>query len=331
MQRSRHAGFAVIDVETTGLSPRSDRVADIAVVQLDRDLTPAGEFTTLVRPGQDIAAARVHGITARDAAGAPGFGDIAPVLLDVLRGRVIVAHNAPFVLRFLAAEFTRAGVPLPELPALCTMRLASQYLPGSPARTLAGCCASAGITLDGPHSAVNDARAAAGLLACYARASRKIPAEWILALGSASRVAWPALPPTGARPATRESAARRRSEDNPFLARLVRELPRTGAGAAVESYLAALDAALEDRRVTAAAADGLRELAGSLGVDADTVTVAHKAYLGALAAAAQAGGAVSGAGYADLAGVARLLGFPASAVDSGLAAARTMRGGSSFL
>lgn len=331
MQRSRHAGFAVIDVETTGLSPRSDRVADIAVIQLDRDLTPAGEFTTLVRPGQDIAAARVHGITARDAAGAPKFGEIAPALLDLLHGRVIVAHNAPFVVRLLTAEFARTGVHLPELPALCTMRLASQYLPGSPARTLAACCASAGITLGGPHAAVSDARAVAGLLTCYARVSGKIPAEWILALGSASRLAWPALPPTGARLAIRECPARRRSEENPFLARLVRQLPRTGAGAAMESYLAALDAALEDRRVTAAAAGSLRELAGALGADADAVTVAHKAYLGALAAAAQAGGAVTGAGYADLAVVARLLGFPASAVDSGLAAARTVRGGSSFL
>lgn len=327
MQRSRHAGFAVLDVETTGLSPRADRVVEIAVVQLDRDLTPAGEFTTLVKPGRDIGATHIHGITARDVAGAPRFEEIAPALLDVLRGRVIVAHNAPFDLRFLAAEFTRMGLALPELPALCTMQLAPQYLPGLPARTLAACCGCAGIALDGAHAAVNDARAAAGLISCYARASRKIPADWILALGSASRLAWPSLPPTGARPVTRESAARRRTGEDAFLVRLVRELPRTGAGAGAESYLAALDTVLEDRRVTATEAESLRELAASLGIGADAVTVAHQMYLGALAVAAWADGIVTDAEYEDLAEVARLLGFPAAAVDAELEAARTVAPG----
>lgn len=313
MQRSRHAGFAAIDVKTTGLSPRADRVVEIAVVQLDRDLAPAGEFTSLA-----------GGVTGQDAAGAPRFADIAPAVLDVLRGRVIVAHNAPFGLRFLAAEYARAGQPLPELPWLCTMKLAPRYLPGTPGRSLAACCAAAGITLEDENSAAAGARAAARLITCYARASHKIPAEWILALGSASRLAWPALPPTGVQPAPRVASARRRAGDDSFTGRLVRELPRAGAGAGAEPYLAALDMVLEDRRVSETDPASLRDLAGALGISADTVTDAHRMYLSALVAAAAAGHVVTGAEHAELVAVARLLGFPARTVDAELRAARTM-------
>ncbi|HEY1705868.1 MAG TPA: exonuclease domain-containing protein [Trebonia sp.] len=79
-------GFAALDLETTGLSPRTDRVVEIAVIQLDHDLSPCGEFTTLVKPGRDIDATHIHGISARDVVDAPRFEQIAPMLLDVLRG-----------------------------------------------------------------------------------------------------------------------------------------------------------------------------------------------------------------------------------------------------
>ena len=133
-------GFAAIDMETTGLSPRVDRVVEIAVIQLDRELSPCGEFATLINPGRDIGATHVHRITARDVVGAPRFEHVAPMLLDVLRGRVVVAHNVQFDVRFLHAEFARMGIGLPELPVMCTMQLAPRYLRGLPARSLAACC-----------------------------------------------------------------------------------------------------------------------------------------------------------------------------------------------
>jgi DNA polymerase-3 subunit epsilon len=246
------------------------------------------------------------------------------MLLDVLRGRVVVAHNVQFDQRFLQAEFTRAGIPLPELPAMCTMQLAPQYLRGLPARSLAACCATAGISLDGAHAAAADARAVAQLLARYASLNRQVPADWLQALAAAARIAWPVLPLTDTQLVTREAAARARDEEVPFLARLVQELPRTGAGAGIESYLAVLDTVLEDRRVTATEEESLSELADALGISANAAAVAHQMYLGALAVAAWADGVVTDAEHADLTEVARLLGFPASAVDIELATARDL-------
>lgn len=317
-------GFAAIDLETTGLSPRTDKVVEIAVICLDEDLSPSSEFVTLVNPGRDIGATHIHGITARDVVSAPRFEQVAPMLLDVLRGRVVVAHNVQFDLRFLSAEFARAGVTLPELPVMCTMQLAPQYLRGLPARSLAACCDAARIQLDGAHSAAVDARAVAGLLSCYARTDPRLAAGWLEALAEAAHLAWPTLPPVTTQLMTREIVARGRALEVPFLTRLVQQLPRSGTGAEVESYLAVLDSVLEDRRVTGIEAESLRDLAISLGLGAGAVIAAHEIYLRELAVAAWADGVITDAEYADLGDVARLLGFDAGTVDYTLAETHAM-------
>jgi DNA polymerase-3 subunit epsilon len=181
-------GFAAIDMETTGLSPRIDRVVEIAVIQLDRDVLPCSEFATLIKPGRDLGATHIHRITASDVVSAPRFEQVAPMLLDLLRGRVIVAHNVQFDVRFLHAEFAWIGIELPELPAMCAMQLAPQYLRGLPARSLGACCLAAGIQLDGAHAATVDARAVAQLLACYFRTGHQLPREWAQALADAAGI-----------------------------------------------------------------------------------------------------------------------------------------------
>ena len=124
---------AVVDVETTGLSPRTDRVVEVGVVLLDD--RGEVEFETLLDPGRDVGPTAVHGIRASDVVEAPAFADVAPYLRSLLAGRVVVAHNALFDLRFLAPEFGRAGLPVELPPTLCTMRLAPLFL----ARALARC------------------------------------------------------------------------------------------------------------------------------------------------------------------------------------------------
>ena len=144
---SVNGGFAVVDVETTGLYPSTDRVVEIAVVQLNADAEITAEFCTLINPRRDVGPTRLHGITAADITSAPIFATAAATLWELLSGRVLVAHNALFDARFLDAEFTRCGTRLPPPPLMCTMQLASHYLRGLPARTLTACCDTAGIEL----------------------------------------------------------------------------------------------------------------------------------------------------------------------------------------
>lgn len=161
-------GFAVVDVETTGFAAGRDRIIEIAVVHLSPTGAITDEWCTLLNPHRDLGPQHIHGITTREVLPAPAFADIAGDLLARLSGRVLVAHNLSFDARFLHAELTQTGIPLPPgaTEGLCTMTLAPHYLP-TPRRNLAACCAAAGIPLTNAHSALHDARATAALLAHY--------------------------------------------------------------------------------------------------------------------------------------------------------------------
>src|SRR5260370_1316752 len=127
-QAPASSGFAVVDLETTGLYPRTDRVVEAAVVHLSADGQITGEFSTLINPGRDVGPTRIHGIRASDVLHAPAFADAAATLWQLLSGHVLVAHNVPFDARFLESEFNRCGARMPPPPVMCTMQLASYYL-----------------------------------------------------------------------------------------------------------------------------------------------------------------------------------------------------------
>ncbi|MGW4643645.1 3'-5' exonuclease [Sphaerisporangium sp. NPDC004334] len=200
-------GYAVLDLETTGLRPSRHRVVEIGVVHL----APSGRFTgqwcTLLDPGRDLGPRSVHGLTAADVRDAPAFGDIAGTLTGLLRGRVPVAHNLRFDLAFLRREFDRLGAALPRLDRIgvCTMAEAARLLAYAP-RSLAACCAAAGVRLERRHDALADARATAGLLQYYLDVTAPAP-PWHGRLAEAAVTCWPAVSGT-APPRARPGAAR---------------------------------------------------------------------------------------------------------------------------
>ncbi|MFC2623667.1 exonuclease domain-containing protein [Propionibacterium acidifaciens] len=190
-------GYAVLDLETTGFSPRrGDRIVEIGVVLLDGRGRGQGEWGTLVQPGRSVGATAVHRITEQDVAGAPTMEQIAGRLVEQLRGRLVVAHNASFDVPFLDAELRRAGVPLPGpmMPRACTMRLGRALLHPRPATfKLADCCRATGVGLHHAHSALGDARATAELFRVYMGITDGlgVPAPWERELGPAEDYPWP--------------------------------------------------------------------------------------------------------------------------------------------
>jgi len=121
--------FAVLDLETTGLSPDTDRITEIGVVKA-RGGDVLGEFSTLVHPGRSVppSITAVTGITDRMLTGQPSIATVLPALLEFLRGTVIVAHNAGFDTRFLAAALAREGQPPLRLPVVDTAAVARRVL-----------------------------------------------------------------------------------------------------------------------------------------------------------------------------------------------------------
>jgi len=128
-QPLRDVTFAVLDTETTGISPsRGARLCELAILFV-RDGKAIDEFQTLINPGVPIeyGAQSVHGITDEMVAGKPKFSEIAPSVSAMLRGKVLVCHNLSFDKSFMAAEFEKAGFEMPIIPELCTLKLARRH------------------------------------------------------------------------------------------------------------------------------------------------------------------------------------------------------------
>jgi DNA polymerase-3 subunit epsilon len=304
-------GFAVVDVETTGLFPTKDRIVELAIVHVDAAGSVTDQFCTLIDPKRDVGPVRIHGLTASSLVGAPTFAEAAPTVWRWLRGRVFVAHNAPFDLTFLDAELSRCGMHLPPPPVMCTMRLSSSYLAGLPARTLTACCEAAGVSLGIHHSALDDALAAAQLLGCYRSSHRQLPPSWEVELRRAVSVVWADHPAAAEfRPVGRADQAVRRARERPPLADLVHRLPQ-GSGGDTEHYLGVLDRVLEDRVVTSDELAELSHVAVAFGVTRVDAERAHRQYLAQVAAAVWEDSVVTKAERADLLEVARLLAIPA--------------------
>lgn len=157
--------FAVIDTETTGLSPYAgDRVCEVALLRIRGDGTVLDSYATLVDPGCPITNTSLHGIGDADVAGAPGFARVADDLLARISGAVLVAHNLDFDARMLDAEFIRADRRLPDLTGLCTLVTSRAQLDLPAYRLTEVVRVLTGAPPDGVHRALDDARSCAVVL-----------------------------------------------------------------------------------------------------------------------------------------------------------------------
>src|SRR5271157_6085580 len=118
------AGWAVIDVETSGFRPGNARVISLAVLALDSHGQVEQSVVSLLNPGVDPGPTHVHGLTAAMLEDQPQFAEIVGDVVEVLRGKTLVAHNVAFDYAFLTAEAEIAGAELPVDSAMCTVELA---------------------------------------------------------------------------------------------------------------------------------------------------------------------------------------------------------------
>jgi DNA polymerase III subunit epsilon len=150
-------GYAVVDVETTGLA-RDDRIISAAVYRLDERGEVEDHWYTLVNPERDPGPVWIHGLTSEVLEGAPLFTDITEEFSARLDGRVLVAHNAVFDWQMIAREYARAKTEAPVRQRLCTIALAKELdlpLPNHKLETLA---AHFGVVQRRAHHALDDAR-----------------------------------------------------------------------------------------------------------------------------------------------------------------------------
>lgn len=166
--------WALVDVETSGLTPRRDRVLSVAVVTIGPDGEQTGEFSTLLNPGCDPGPVDVHGLTPERLRGAPTFDQVAGRIGAMLQGRVLVAHNAQFDYDFLAHEFARARMWLPVSQRLCTLALNRQVDPPTNDMKLGTLAAHYGVPQVKAHDALDDTRVLAGILRASLREAARL-------------------------------------------------------------------------------------------------------------------------------------------------------------
>ncbi|KUH37174.1 MULTISPECIES: DEDDh family exonuclease [Streptomyces] len=150
-------GYAVVDVETTGLSAH-DRIVSAAVYRLDARGRVEDHWYTLVNPERDPGPVWIHGLTSDVLEGAPLFADVAAEFSERLDGRVLVAHNAYFDWTMIAREYARAERTAPVRQRLCTMALAKELALPLPNMKLESLAAHFGVEQRQAHHALDDAR-----------------------------------------------------------------------------------------------------------------------------------------------------------------------------
>ena len=123
------ADFAIVDLETSGLSASSSFIIEIAIIRMSPEGQITDSFQTLISPPDgNVGRPDIHLINPKDVIGAPTFEEVTGNILAALNDCIVVAHNAKFEEMFLAAEFSRAGVQVPKIPAIDTMWIAQMEL-----------------------------------------------------------------------------------------------------------------------------------------------------------------------------------------------------------
>ncbi|MGH3522898.1 MAG: exonuclease domain-containing protein, partial [Mycobacterium sp.] len=183
------AGWAVIDVETSGFRPGTARIISLAALALDADGRVEQSVVSLLNPGVDPGPTHVHGLTATMLEDQPQFVDIAGDVVELLRGRTLVAHNVAFDYAFLAAEAEIAGSELPIDTVMCTVELARRLELGVENLRLETLAAHWGVTQRRPHDAFDDAVVLTSVLAAELERARERDV-W-LPVRPVSRRRWP--------------------------------------------------------------------------------------------------------------------------------------------
>ena len=161
--------FAVVDVETSGLSLRRHHVLQIGLVVVDGNGRVLDRWSSLVAPRRRwwfrVGPVGIHGIRRQMVRDAPPGREVLTEFAARLGDAHFVAHNAAFDAEVLRKASKTHGVVVPIADPLCTLTLSRRLDPDRQlSHRLGDLCARYGIELVRPHDALADADATAAVL-----------------------------------------------------------------------------------------------------------------------------------------------------------------------
>ena len=157
--------FVVVDVETTGFSPPSDRVIEIGMVRVAGGRI-IDSYETLINPRRPVprGITGLTGIEGEMLRDCPTFTQVCEEVVCFLGDAVFVAHNAPFDWRFMQSEISLASGKEMLNRRLCTRSLAARLLPELKRRSLDQLAYFFNLSFPARHRALGDALVTAELL-----------------------------------------------------------------------------------------------------------------------------------------------------------------------
>lgn len=277
--------FAIVDLETSGLEPGNARVIEIAILLVNSKGDIQEEYATLINPGNgQVGPTFIHHITEEAVFTAPTFQEVAGDILKRFENRVIVAHHAAFEDKFLAAEFKRAGIKVPPLPALDTLWLARQVvdLPNYKMQTV---LQHYGIEEIDLHTALGDVRALNKVLPTLIN-------QGTLILYPTGHSVLPQVAPSGKQ---KTRVTNLKKGEKGWINSLLEKLPESGSSVTSEielDYLDLLSQVLADGKIIGDEAKALSKLAGEAGLGRNQVIQLHESFIQQLRKQAEADGNV---------------------------------------
>ena len=153
--------FVAIDFETANNSRSSACSVGLVVVE-DNQIISEAVFL-IQPPSKQFLFTHIHGLTWDDVKNEPTFEELWPSLDEIIGGAdYLVAHNAPFDKGVLNKCCEEYGIERPNLPFMCTVKLARSQWGINPTK-LNNVCEVLNIPLN-HHEALSDARASAKIV-----------------------------------------------------------------------------------------------------------------------------------------------------------------------
>lgn len=149
--------YIAVDLETTGLNPKQDRIIEIGAIRIEQGIETA-RYHTMVNPRRILGenTTELTGIAGTMVENAPDIGDIIGEVLDFCGELPLLGHNVLFDYSFLKRAAVNCGMEF-ERDGIDTLKLCRRFMPDEERKNLAAACAFYGIVQENAHRALGDA------------------------------------------------------------------------------------------------------------------------------------------------------------------------------
>lgn len=132
--------YVCVDLETTGLNPKTDRIIEIGAVRVENGVR-TGTFETFVNPGRMLSDSIIEltGITDEQLKNAPEITEILPDLLAFMQDKVLLGHSVLFDYSFMKKAAVNEKMTF-ERQGIDTLKIARTFLPELESRSLDFLC-----------------------------------------------------------------------------------------------------------------------------------------------------------------------------------------------